>query len=1583
MTWQTICDPAFSGRLCLALAHSWWQVGLLAAAAWAFDRRRPRRWVEGGYVLHVAALLAGLAALPITYALVDAGSLGIAENRTSTEGLSGGTNNMAISGGTDSLAIGVPQAQEGMVLLENPSRGFAAPIGKLSGPPGSVLWPRLAPWILALYAAGVSLMLVRLFRGMWQAQRLASKAQPIGEGALVEMVRAIARKWSMRVVPTLAWAEKIVVPKVVGLVRPTILLPVSAIAGLSANELDLILAHELAHVRRFDLWVNLVQRVAETVLFFNPALWYLSRRIDTLREYCCDELTCRAISGSDAERRTRYASALLRIVELARPQTAAAVDLASLAAGGRSPSELRRRVARLFGEPLAEPVRLSRGGLIALVVMAVVFLAVPSAWHSAAQSAAARTSSALDEKAGEHSTEAVAVTDRGKTDAKPVKAPDKPIDGQSDKQVDMKIVVARHVMLLDGKTIITWADLEKRIAALPDPMAAYPHFYITRGAHEAGLYDSAKKEIWRLHRDYKLKGHGEGSLWADADLRYDRVQTAADLVPDESLRLNGRVVGEKGEPVADAEVLLIAPVDESIPYKTRHVALVQGRVRNPLEDVMTRSDEKGRFALYPPKGVKAYIVAIHPTAGFNLQRIDAVSEKGEIRLLAWAALESRFAEPIGAANPLGEAMPVRREEASLSTQVREKDGFPEVVFDQYWSDMKKVPSADPFHFAHVPPIFETTLMRGFPGEHGTSFSLPGATVSLLPGETRRLDLGPLSDKQQEHLEWLRNESEERSRKLDAESKAASSPAANADKQFEIQVVGPDGKAVPDAAIEIRGDVPLTENEAVRGHFVKKKSYGTEFKTDSDGRLAVRLPKQPERFEVGINLPGFGPYWARWGRPQAIPERFTAELDGAWSVGGVVVDADGSPIQGASVRPSIEYKKRPGDNEQLGVGARTMTDAEGRWRYDSVPESMNEVFAEISHSSYEPLRRPLTRVEFGVRPGQQPAAQIRLERGTTVVGKITDDAGKPIAGALVRTQFLNDIRKAETDDNGEYRLVGCEPKIAKLVATAKGKAMDMKEVRITPDLGPVDFTLKPGGTIRVRVLKTDGQPAANTRIFFQQWRGDRVYFAFDNVNQYADANGVWQWNEAPLEEIKADICPPGEMQIPEQTLVAREEEYVFRAIPALVISGSVVDAETKEPVPSFRVVRGIRGYVEPNARSGRTHVSWVRPESYVATGGRYEVRPDRAEMAHLIRIEADGYRTAVSRDIQSGEGAVQVDFALEKAADIAATVLTPDGRPAAGAKIAVGIAGSQISVTNGEFDGSTYAARCDADDAGRFHFPMPEGPCRLVILHPAGYAYLKSAEKEIAGSIALTAWARVEGTFRVGSKPVGNVPITINSEPVHSYGNDVPNIFTHHDVTCGPDGRFVFERVFPGNGWIGRRLMLTVENGAEHITSSAMMPANFPAGKTAHIDLGGAGLPVVGRLAPPPSFQGQVLWNFALVDAGIDVAEPKMPTPPADVQDDPARREAWWKQWKATPEGQAWQKTRDAADKVRRANPHFTATVARDGSFRIDDVPPGRYMLNVRFSEHSAGQLFGFRFTVLENGEAQRGEPIDLGVLTLQ
>lgn len=182
-----------------------------------------------------------------------------------------------------------------------------APASQFSSASNLLAW---TPWLAGVYVVGVTVMLLCLGRGLWQNYRLLAQARLIGSGPLFNLLQSLAHCWSLRVTPALALTERVIVPQVVGLWRPVILLPAAALAGLRADELEMILAHELAHVRRHDLWANLVQRLAEAVLFFNPAVWYLSRRISTYREYCCDEATCRHANHDSAETRVRYAQAL-------------------------------------------------------------------------------------------------------------------------------------------------------------------------------------------------------------------------------------------------------------------------------------------------------------------------------------------------------------------------------------------------------------------------------------------------------------------------------------------------------------------------------------------------------------------------------------------------------------------------------------------------------------------------------------------------------------------------------------------------------------------------------------------------------------------------------------------------------------------------------------------------------------------------------------------------------------------------------------------------------------------------------------------------------------------------------------------------------------------------------------------------------------------------------------------------------------------------------------------------------------------------------------------------------------------------
>ena len=749
-------------------------------------------------------------------------------------------------------------------------------------------------------------------------------------------------------------------------------------------------------------------------------------------------------------------------------------------------------------------------------------------------------------------------------------------------------------------------------------------------------------------------------------------------------------------------------------------------------------------------------------------------------------------------------------------------------------------------------------------------------------------------------------------------------------QFRLRIVGPQGNPVPDTKVEIRTGGKLKGDQILGGKYIGESNYGIYARTDGKGQLLVSLHSPPKRFNLSIKQPGYGPYLASWNSTSHsidIPSTFTARLDAGWSVGGVVVDHLGRQVANVKIRPSIEFKKRPGDTDQLFVGASIEADSEGKWRFDSIPTSLSQVSVEITHPAYKPLRRSLPRDGFEIPSGKMPVTRIQLQQGLAVTGTVTDEEGEPITGSLVRTKFMNDIREASTDEKGEYVLLGCESRMTRVVVSAKGKATDMQEVRVDAEMAPVNFSMKPGGKIRIRVVDEQGKGISKARIFFQRWRGMIGYFEFDHVSQYADKNGVWEWNEAPLDEFQADICRPGGMQLSRQILIAREEEYVFKPHRTPVVSGSVLDAKTKQPIQSFRAISGLRN----SAPRGGTN--WT------------------------------------------------------PAAEISATILTAAGQPAAKAKVAVGVSGSQLMIKAGRIDErSTNAKTLDADTEGRFRTSARKKTFQLVIIHSAGFAHLKSSDGPIPSRITLTPWARVEGTFRVGAEPAPNVVLSLFSGGINSYGNDVPHISTFHEVTTDKDGRYAFKRLFPGQGSICRHILLRVNDGATEVTSSQRISAEFIAGKTTHLDLRGTGRPVIGKLVAPAEYTKNVFWNFANVSVQVDLKAPGPPKPPADVQIEPGKYNAWFKEWITTDEGKAWfstyQADMKAYRKLRSKTPYMMASVDRDGSFRIDDAPSGEFVFRVSFSRHAPGGISNYKFSIPEIEGLRSDQPFDLGTLEL-
>ncbi|MCP5523104.1 MAG: hypothetical protein H7A46_16330 [Verrucomicrobiales bacterium] len=167
------------------------------------------------------------------------------------------------------------------------------------------------PWVVGLWALGVALFSLRLAGG-WLKVRQSRRGSCLSpDDPLCERFRELRHRLHASRHVQLMKSTLVRVPTVVGWFRPLILLPASTLSGLSPVQLDLILAHELAHLRRWDHWVNLVQLLLETVLFYHPAVWWVSRCVREDREHCCDEMAVAACGN-----RLAFAKALTALEEL-------------------------------------------------------------------------------------------------------------------------------------------------------------------------------------------------------------------------------------------------------------------------------------------------------------------------------------------------------------------------------------------------------------------------------------------------------------------------------------------------------------------------------------------------------------------------------------------------------------------------------------------------------------------------------------------------------------------------------------------------------------------------------------------------------------------------------------------------------------------------------------------------------------------------------------------------------------------------------------------------------------------------------------------------------------------------------------------------------------------------------------------------------------------------------------------------------------------------------------------------------------------------------------------------------------------
>ena len=377
-------------------------------------------------------------------------------------------------------AMPLPSAVEPVEKLQTePAPCRATPIGPASiglASAWSMVKSRVQPWlpeIVLVWFAGVLVVAMRFLLSWHTVRRLRRVGvSPVG-GSVQGVLERTAEKLRLARAVGVLQSALVRTPVVLGWFRPLILLPACVVTGLSPDQLESILAHELAHIRRHDYLVNLLQTLVETLFFYHPAVWWLSRQIRNERENCCDDVAM-GIAASRAD----YGRALLAIEELR-----AASPSLSLAASGGS---LLARIRRIAG---CEPTpRIIGGSSILGVILVSLAIAVAATWGAspAAEKQGANDSSekTVDAKPAD---DASLASDRTATKEGKEKT----------KGVTWKTTFFDHATSKDGKR--TWLKTETRQKAFKAPGLYRETFLDEKGqVWEVEITDAVHKKQLNL-----------------------------------------------------------------------------------------------------------------------------------------------------------------------------------------------------------------------------------------------------------------------------------------------------------------------------------------------------------------------------------------------------------------------------------------------------------------------------------------------------------------------------------------------------------------------------------------------------------------------------------------------------------------------------------------------------------------------------------------------------------------------------------------------------------------------------------------------------------------------------------------------------------------------------------------------------------------------------------------------------------------------------------------------------------------------------------------------------------------------------
>lgn len=766
----------------------------------------------------------------------------------------------------------------------------------------------------------------------------------------------------------------------------------------------------------------------------------------------------------------------------------------------------------------------------------------------------------------------------------------------------------------------------------------------------------------------------------------------------------------------------------------------------------------------------------------------------------------------------------------------------------------------------------------------------------------------------------------------------------------IRVLQPDEKPMEGAKIHAS---VWTDDESF------KANQG--YTTDADGIAIVKLPKLVQILRIWVRREEHCPLYIQWWpREQAevnsIPEEYTVTMKKGTVIAGVVKDPEGNPIPNVHVQVM-----RNGGDEKLGerhgydawlasgdkpeeVDGPQITDATGRWELRNVSAKADvELF--LTHPDFVgdkywggiQKEQQVTIDDFRKQTGT-----IVLKRGVAPKGRVTDTEGKPIEGAVVvwgdDPYFQQGSQETKTDADGYYRIPTLAPEKLRITVMAKDWMPDNRIVFLSPGMEPVNFELKPGKSLRFRLVNSTGEPVAGAYIGIERWRGSQALYnhkhpdVIDTLIPYkTDDNGLYEWNWAPADAVTFSIGKEGYAN---QTanVVADGNIHTVVLQSTSSIYGTIEDAKSGQPIEAAQIM--------PIDYFTDTFVGVERMNARPIKNSKFAFQLERTDLKQGIQIEAKGYRVfRTTKRYASGDPTDKLQVKLEPAAAYQGRVTTDAGKVVASARVWLATEYEHVSlqnVTNRRNSRDTYVV--DANELGQFEIIAQIDRYALVVYSDEGFAEVHREADEQPGEIKLKPWAKVTGRLMQEGRPVPNYEITIQSISIVSPGT--PNFSTYFPTRTDSEGRFEFDRVPPIACHLHPSLHFSVDSA---LTSSQSVPLDLKPGQTVDVQVGSRGIDVRGQLVvedAPENFD----YHFSL--SYLVAKREGIPIPPFLSGKGFDWKQGWNATWRGSQEGIAYLNTLH----------QFFVKPSPGGTISISGVEPGEYDLAISLYGSTEGCL---------------------------